>query len=195
MTVRDEIQEIYLSEQDPFLTLQDLYRKLPGINESSIRSALHRGRKDGEFERADEGVYFFDYENYEDQLREEAETEIPIFKLYRHAKRIIDTHKKSPARNYDLDIEMTCEGYAPVKWSIQEIDDIVNPKLVARSLEVLNINGIYLAASEINFIVIGSEWRDKTIKHLEREWDVEVKLVNNVGSQYTFKGEFYVHHW
>lgn len=182
MSVKNEIIGGFERSNFPFLTLQDIYDLNPLINRSSIRSALYRN--DDIFERVEKGVYFYDVK--------------PIYGFFRHAKRITDTNKKNAARNFDLDIEMTCEGYAPVSWDIEKIEDIVNPKLVARSLEVLNIAGIYLQLHEINFVVIGSEWRRqdrKDIDYLEKEWLVEVKMVNNVGAHYVFKGEFYVHGW
>ena len=206
MTIRDEIKEIYLSEQTPFIPLQELYRLMPTVNESSIRSALHRGRKDGEFENAGDGVYFFDYENYEDQLREEAEEEVNKKKrgggdvkygYFRHAKRVMDTNSKSE-HHFDSDIEMTCDGYAPINWSIDDIEDIVNPKLLKRSLELITFDGFFLAEDIVNVNVMGSEWRrdDKPdIWKLEKEWLVEVKIVTPRGYHNTIKGEFYVHEW
>ena len=203
MTVRDEIKEIYLSEQTPFIPLQELYRLMPGTNESSIRSALHRGKKDGEFESAGDGVYFFDYEKYEDQLREEAEEEAEevifteVYGYFRHAKRIMDTNSKSE-HHFDSDIEMTCDGYAPTSWNIDDIEDIVNPKLLKRSLELITFDGFFLAEDIVNVNVMGSEWRREDrpdITHLEKEWLVEVKIVTPRGYHNTIKGEFYVHEW
>ena len=200
MSIKDEIKEVYIYEQQPFLTLQDLYRLLPAFNQSSIRSALARGT---EFERADKGVYFFDFEAYENQIREQAEEEVEpevVFKVYgwfRHAKRIMDTNSKSD-NVYDADIEMTCEGYAPLNWRIDDIEDIVNPKLLSRSLELISFEGFYLKESIVNVNVMGSEWRrdDRPdVDNLYPEWLVEVKIVTPRGFQATIKGEFYVHEW
>ena len=109
----------------------------------------------------------------------------------------MDTNTKSD-HVYDADIEMTCEGYAPLNWDIQEIEDIVNPKLLARSLELISFEGFYLKESMVNVNVMGSEWRrdDKPDTYkLEPEWLVEVKIVTPRGFQATIKGEFYVHGW
>ena len=204
MSIRDEIKEIYLSEQSPFLTLQDLYKRLPAVKESSIRSALSRGKRAGEFESAGDGVHFFDYEEYEDQLRAEAETErepevifTEVYGFFRHAKRVFDTNSKSE-HHFDSDIEMTCQGYAPTSWRIDDIEDIVNPKLLKRSLELITFDGFFLAEDIVNVNVMGSEWRrdDRPdITYLEKEWEVEVKIVTPRGYHNTIKGEFYVHEW
>ena len=202
MSIRDEIKEIYLSEQTPFLTLQDIYQRLPAFNESSIRSALTRGKQAGEFESAGDGVYFFDFEKYEEQLRAEAETEAApqpteVYGFFRHAKRVMDTNSKSE-HNFDSDIEMTCEGYAPISWNIDDIEDIVNPKLPKRSLELITFDGFYLKEDIVNVNVMGSEWRREEkpdIYELNPEWEVEVKIVTPRGYHNTIRGEFYVLEW
>ena len=206
MSIRDEIKEIYLSEQTPFLTLQDLYSRLPAFNQSSIRSALTRGKQAGEFESAGDGVYFFDFEKYEDKLREEAEEEVNEKKrgggdikygFFRHAKRVMDTNSKSE-NNFDSDIEMTCQGFAPIFWEIQDIEDVVNPKLLKRSLELITFDGFYLKEDIVNVNVMGSEWRREEKPdtwQLNPEWEVEVKIVTPRGYHNTIHGEFYVHEW
>ena len=147
---------------------------------SSIRSALSRGVGKGKFERVEKGVYFYD-------------VDIKKYQMFRHAKRIYDTNKKNPNHPFDIDLELTCEGLAPVSWKIDDIEAIVNPMLLDRSLEILDEEGIFLFEEIISFNVIGSEWMlsQKTSEYND-VWNVEIKLVNNTGVHYTFAGYFFV---
>lgn len=178
MSIKNEIIKLFQKEQSPFLILDDLYKAFPLYQKSSIRSALSRGKKAGIFDSPDKGVYFHDYEVQ--------------WMIYRHSKHIYDTHSTKPQRAFDLDLELTCEGAAPTNLSINQIDAIVNPKLLIRSLEILEHNGIILKEGDIDYNVMGSEWKDQTTEPKINEWTVEIRMINNVGAQYVFTGEFYI---
>ena len=153
----------------------EAYAAFPLLNRSSIRSAISRMKKDGQLVTVERGIY---------------EIESKQYQLYSHSKRIKDTNSiKKKKHSYDIDIEMTIEGTANRALSHDQIDAVVNPVLVDRSLELLSEEGILLLEATTNFQVEGSEWKyDKLYKYYEPTWAVEVKMVNNVGAHYTFAG-------
>lgn len=178
MSIKNEIIKLFQKEQSPFLILDDLYKAFPLYQKSSIRSALSRGKKAGIFDSPDKGVYFHDYE--------------VEWKIYRHSKHIYDSHGEDVQREFDIDVEISCEGAAPTNLTMEQIDRIVNPKLLTRAVEIMQTQGIYLQEKDLDYNVMGSEWKDAVKEPSINEWDVEIRMINNLGSHYTFKGELYV---
>lgn len=126
------------------------------------------------------------------------------YRTYRHSKRLIDTHSKNPQNRWDsakMDLELTCEGLAPIGASHNVVDSVVNPKMVAAALSELANNGILLvsgmrpgesAFGYNEWKVVGGEWLDTLAEKWERYWAVEIELINNVGKRYTFHTRFSV---
>ena len=123
MAIRHYILDYLKLNKDPtsIVTFKDLYDEFPLFKKSSIRSSVYSMAKKGTIERLDAGVYLYE------QVR---------YGKYRHAKRIYDTHKPPNLvrHPYDIDLELTCEGFAPLWVDIQDVEDLVNPKLLERSL-------------------------------------------------------------
>lgn len=178
MTILNLIKQTYKRESFAFLHLHEIYRLNPLVTKSSIRSAISRAVSKGQLEAVGDQVYFYDYK--------------PTYQEFLHAKRIYDTNKQHAKHSFDIDLEMTCIGFAPVNLSIREIEDIVNPKLLDRSLEILDDEGIYLFEAIIDFRVTGSEWKNKKKETFDNNWIVEIKMVNNIGVHYIFTGNFYL---
>ncbi len=176
MTISDLLVKTFEREGSNLLETHEFYDANQLVSKSSIRSALSRMTKKGLIERIDRGLY---------EIKE-------LFKKFRHAKRIFDTHKKNPTHEFDIDLEITCEGLAPHYMTPEQVGDIVNPMLLDRSLEILNDEGIFLFEEIIDFNVIGTEDLGQTSLTYDNLWMVEVKMVNNVGSQYMFDGSMYV---
>lgn len=172
MTLQDQLIQTYHSVGSNLLETHEFYQKNPLLSKGSIRSALSRMRKKGIIERIDRGVYL---------LKE-------IYKRYRHAKRIYDTHKKNPGHDFDLDIEMTAEGLAPIDLTLKEIEDVVNPMLLDRGLEILDEEGIHLYEEMIDFVVVGTQELGGQTESYDSNWSVEVKVVNSSGEVYSFNG-------
>jgi len=174
MTIKEKIIE-FLGKRLRFTAnLMELYRMR--INHSSLRSQLSRMVKDGSLRRIDQGVYQF----------------IKLYRMFRHTKRIFDTHVKKPIRKFDLDVESTSEGFVPANLSIQELESVVNPHLEDETMNILSENGIYIPQERIDFQVIGSEWLEATRSTYKKTHDVELVLINNVGKRYKFEGYFRV---
>lgn len=151
---------------------QQIYDSNPLLKKGSIRSALSRMVRKGVIDRISKGKY---------ELQEF------LYKRYRHAKRIYDTHKKNPLHNFDLDIELDCEGVAPADLTVKEIEDVVNPKLLDRGLEILDEEGIYLYEEIIDFSVVGTEMLQDKIKEYDSSWIVNVKMTTQ-SNTYFFEG-------
>lgn len=172
MTLQDIILKTFERFGNNTLTNKEIYELNPLLNKGSIRSALSRMKKKGILESA--GRATVEIKNF--------------YKKIRHAKRIFDTHKKNPQRAFDVDLELTCEGFAPMDLTLPQIEKVVNPKLLDRGLELLSENGMSLFEEIIDFSVIGTEELQETSNEYNDTWEVEVKLVNNSGTQYLFNG-------
>jgi len=126
------------------------------------------------------------------------------YRKYRHSKRLIDTHSKNPKNRWDnskMDLELTCEGLAPIQATHAQVDSVVNPKMVSRALAELANNGMLLVSGMKpgdgvfgynEWKVVGGEWLDQIEKTWDRYWAVEIELINNVGKRYTFHTRFAV---
>lgn len=126
------------------------------------------------------------------------------YRMYRHSKRLIDTHSKNPKNRWDaskMDLELTCEGLAPLDANHNTVDAVVNPKMVSAALSELANNGMLLVSGMgpgdspfgyNEWKVVGGEWLDVVAKTWDRYWAVEIELINNVGKRYTFHTRFAV---
>lgn len=126
------------------------------------------------------------------------------YRTYRHSKRLIDTHSKNPKNRWQkdkMDLELTCEGLAPMYADSNVVDSVVNPKMVTAALSELANNGMLLVSGTRpgdgvfgynEWKVVGGEWLDTFAKTWDRYWLVEIELINNVGKRYTFHTRFAV---
>lgn len=188
MSIKNKIIEVFNNEQSPFLTLDFIYDSLPLYQKSSVRSALSRGVKKDIFQRVEKGVYFYDFETIQE------------FVKYRHLKRIYDTHSKKPRNQWTdiMDAELSAEGYSPLEMTNEDIDALINPKLLEKGIDIMVSEGIYIYQEILDFNVQGSEKLDyDIIKIYDPTWNVEVKFTNNLGVQYLWTGNFEVmeHEW
>ncbi len=177
MTILNLIKESASNANEKRLSLQEIYQLNQILNRNSIRSSLRRAVKNKQIFRYKNGDFRFKKIEYQEFL---------------HAKRIYDTYKSDVKHAFDLDLEFTCKGYAPNDLSISQIESIVNPKLLDAALLILNHEGIYLFEQIIEFRVTGSEWMTSKKREYDNTWYVEVKMINNVGVNYTFHGSFNV---
>lgn len=122
------------------------------------------------------------------------------YRMYRHAKRLVDTHSVNPKNRWDsekMDLELTCEGTAPMRCTMAEVDAVVNPKMVTAALKALAREGIMLVGpGDVGFgftdwNVTGSQWLGEVRKVHAPRWEVEIKFVNNVAAHYTWRTHFY----
>lgn len=171
-TITQQIISSFSDLGSNLLETHEFYDNLPLYNQGTIRATLSRLTKRGKIERIDRGLYLI----------------TAMYRMYRHAKRIYDTNKRDPVHAFDLDIELTCEGLAPSDLTISQVENVCNPKLLNRSLEMLDEEGVHLFEEIIEFNVVGTEDLNQTELNYNSLWQVEVKLVNNVGSHYTFNG-------
>lgn len=174
MTYSELILNVFKTVHKEVLNLHDIYDSLPLFNKGSIRSALSTMIKNKKITRLSRGVYKTG----------------SMYVKYRHLKRIFDTHKKNPANSFDLDIELSCEGYAPSIIDINEVADKVNPLLLEKGLLMLDDEDVHLFEDIIDYHVVGTEVLNHVKTFYDSSWLVEVKLINNSGQQYLFTGFF-----
>lgn len=133
------------------LTTMDIYPLIDAItvsNKGAVRSALSRLAKKNIIERISRGTYRL----------------LTLFRLFRHTKRVVETHRTKKQRSYNLDIEATSEGFVPVradenriinvaKFSktilarqaalkimeeiIKRVEKVINPKLIEETMRLL----------------------------------------------------------
>jgi len=131
------------------LTTMDLYPLIDAItksNKGAVRSALSRLTKRNIIERIDRATYRL----------------LTINRLFRHTKRVVETHRANPQRNFNLDIEATSQGFVPITASenaiinrakhsrlsrrsaisimneiIKRIEKIINPHLIEETMRLL----------------------------------------------------------
>ena len=140
----------------------------------SVRSALSRLVKSGSLERIERGIY---------KVKE-------LYRMFRHTKRIKETSTKNPMRSYDLDVEATSEGLVPSWVTIKDIERVLNPELIDETLKLLFQHGFFLMQERVTFEIMGSELLDRFESIFEPFHDVEVVVINNVGTRYLYTGGF-----
>ena len=174
MTISEKIINFLRNRLAFTSTLNEMYRMR--INRSSLRSSLSRMTKKGILKRIDDGIYKLEF----------------LYRLFRHSKRIFDTHSRKPINKFDLDVEATSEGFVPYHLSISDVESVVNPHLEDETLYILSENGVYLIEERVDWKVTGSEWLDTTRATYKKTHEVEVILVNQTGKRYKFDGSFKV---
>ncbi len=203
-------QELVLTELrksfDFTASTMELYPLIDAVSKNergAARSALSRLTRKGIIERISRGTYRL----------------LELFRLFRHTKRVVETHRKNAQRSYNLDIETTSEGFVPItafenavinraKHSrfargaarkmeleiITRIEKIVNPQLIDETMRILATEGMFIGfgLTEIEFNVTGSEFKRELSPEYDPNHDVEVILINDVGQRYVFVGNFHI---
>ena len=176
MTIADEVMAYMARLLDYTASVSELRDRFPDMIPGSLRSALSRLAKKGILDRVERGIY---------KVKQ-------IYRMFRHTKRIVETSTKNPQRTWDLDVEATSEGLAPSWKSINEIEKILNPELIDATIEELSRHGFFLIEDRVTFEIKGSEWLDKREVKYNHIHDVEIIVINNVGSRYIYQTDFTV---
>jgi len=176
MTIADDIMRSISRSLNATATTMDLIDRLDNRKPGSVRSALSRLVKKGTLDRIERGVY---------RVKQ-------LYRMLRHTKRIIETSSVSPLRDFDLDIETTSEGFVPTWKSLEEIEAVLNPKLIDETLAILNEEGVFLLEERVTFSIMGSEFLNQRAPRYDPKHEVEVVMVNNSGVRYVFRGSYNV---
>ncbi|MDA8032209.1 MAG: hypothetical protein MPJ22_00305 [Pirellulales bacterium] len=167
-------------ESEGTLSTSDVYDYFPLYNKSSLRSAIGRAYRAGYLTRVGRGVYQF--------------TKGILWRKFRVAKRIFDTHDPNPQRSFmnhgkpELDIEITVEGWAPASFTPMQVEEYIDDKLRQQAIYILNDKGFGFASWLTEFHIAGVQATDDTSKKYDPKWDMEIKVVNKQGRHYTFDG-------